>query len=216
MDGAAVSIRLRTHHDLPDHGIAPRVPASGKRGFGLRDSRERGFSLIETMVGLGILLVVAAGVLPLAIMTLSITENQGHLMARSAEYAQDKLEQLMSLSFGDSVTDTRVFPAAPTGGSGLSVGGSANPAAPVFLYVDYLNNAGALLDSPDGTPPEGWFYQRLWRIEEVGADNCPAVVPAGMTVCLKRITVTATVRAASAGGAVVPRVTIVALKAYPF
>jgi prepilin-type N-terminal cleavage/methylation domain-containing protein len=187
------------------------------RTRGTESSSENGFSLVETMVAMGILLVVAAGALPLGIMALSITENQGHLAARSAEYAQDKLEQLMSLSFGDTVTDTRVFPAAATGGSGLSVGGSANTAAPVFLYVDYLNDAGALLDSPDGSPPDGWFYQRVWRIEEAGDPdtNCPVAVSAAQ-ICLKRITVTATVKMAASGGPVVPRVTIVALKSYPF
>ena len=178
---------------------------------------ERGFSLIETMVGLSILLVVAAGVLPLGIVALRVSENQGHLVARASEYAQDKLEQLMSLSFGDTITDTRVFPANDTGGSGLTPGGSANPAAPVFLYVDYLNAEGSLIDSPDGSPPDGWFYQRLWRVEEVGvADaNCPTAVSAAQ-ICLKRITVTATVRAAVSGGAVTPRVTLAALKAFPF
>lgn len=178
---------------------------------------ERGFSLVETMVGLSILLVVAAGVLPLGIVALRVSENQGHLAARASEYAQDKLEQLMALSFGDTITDTRVFPANDTGGSGLTPGGSVNTDAPVFLYVDYLNSEGALLDSPDGTPPDGWFYQRAWRIEEVGAAdaNCPTTVSAGQ-ICLKRITVVATVRTAVSGGAVTPRVTLSALKAFPF
>lgn len=175
---------------------------------------QRGFSLIETMVGLTILLVVAAGVLPLGILALRVSENQGHLGARASEYAQDKLEQLMALSFNDTVTDTRVFPANDTGGSGLTPGGSVNTDAPVALYVDYLNPEGALLDSPDGTPPEGWFYQRVWRVEEVGdADgNCPFL----SQICLKRITVVATVRTAASGGAVRPRVTLAALKTYPF
>jgi prepilin-type N-terminal cleavage/methylation domain-containing protein len=178
---------------------------------------ERGFSLVETMVGLTILLVVAAGVMPLAVVTLRESENNGHLGARASEYAQDKLEQLMALSYGDTITDTRVFPANDTGGSGLSPGGNADPAAPVALYVDYLNAAGALLDSPDGTPPEGWFYQRVWRIEEVGAAdaNCPLVVSPAR-ICLKRITVTATVRFAISGSAITPRVTLAALKSYPF
>jgi prepilin-type N-terminal cleavage/methylation domain-containing protein len=179
---------------------------------------DAGFSLVETMVGLTILLVVAAGVMPLGIVALRMSENQGHLGARAAEYAQDKLEQLMALSYGDRVTDTRTFPAQPTGGSGLAPGGNADAAAtPVFLYVDYLNPDGALLESEDGSPPDDWFYQRLWEIQEVGTTdaNCPTVVSAAQ-ICLKRITVTATVRRASAAGPVVPRVTISALKAFPF
>lgn len=177
---------------------------------------ERGVSLIETMVALGILLVVAAGTMPLAIMSLNSTENQGHLTARSAEYAQDKLEQLMALSFGDTVTDTRVFPAVPAGGSGLSVGGSSDPAAPVDPYVDYLSADGALLASAGG-PPADWFYQRVWRVEEVGAAdaNCPTAVSAAR-ICLKRITVTATVRRAVSGGPLIPTVTLASFKTYPF
>jgi hypothetical protein len=172
------------------------------------------------MVGLCILLVVAAGVLPLSILSLRITENHGHLMARATEYAQDKLEQLMALSYGDTISDTRVFPATDTGGSGLTPGGSANAATPVHLYVDYLNMEGALLAAPSGTQPEGWYYQRVWRVEEVGtADptpNCPAAASAAR-ICLKRITVTATVRTAAQGGSgIVPRATVTVLKAYPF
>ena len=70
-----------------------------------------GFSLLETVFALGILLVVAVGVLPLGVIAVSTTENQGHLMARSTEYAQDKMEQLLALAYGDSTSDTRVFPA---------------------------------------------------------------------------------------------------------
>jgi prepilin-type N-terminal cleavage/methylation domain-containing protein len=178
---------------------------------------ERGVSLIETMVALGILLVVAAGTMPLAIMSLTTTENQGHLTARSAEYAQDKLEQLMALSFGDTVTDTRVFPAVAGGGSGLTVGGSSDPSAPADPYVDYLSAEGALLASSGGAAPADWFYQRVWRVEEVGDPdaNCPTAVSAAQ-ICLKRITVTATVRRAISGGAVIPSVTLAAFKTYPF
>jgi prepilin-type N-terminal cleavage/methylation domain-containing protein len=179
----------------------------------------RGFSLIETMVGLGILLVVAAGVLPLGLLTISISENHGHLMARSVEYAQDKLEQLMALSYGDSVSDTRLFPAGATGGSGLAPGGSVNLAAPVAQYVDYLSIEGTLLPSgTGGAAPANWYYQRVWQIEELGsADaNCPPVVSAAQR-CLKRISVTATVRTPAMGGrGLTPRASVTALKAYPF
>jgi prepilin-type N-terminal cleavage/methylation domain-containing protein len=38
--------------------------------------RDAGFTLIETMIALGILLVVATGVLPLGLMAMNATENQ--------------------------------------------------------------------------------------------------------------------------------------------
>jgi prepilin-type N-terminal cleavage/methylation domain-containing protein len=182
-------------------------------------STERGFSLVETLVGLSLLLVVAAGLLPVCLLALKISENQGHLSARATEYAEDKLEQLMALSYGDVTSDTRVFPANDTGGSGLAPGGSIDPAAPVSLYVDYLNAEGGLLASTGGTPPTGWFYQRLWRVEEIGSVdplNCP-VQASPQRKCLKRVSVTATVRRAAQGGiGVMPRTTITALKTYPF
>ncbi len=181
--------------------------------------RERGFSLVETMVALGLLLVVAGGVLPLALLTFKISENHGHLMARATEYAEDKLEQLMALSYGDVVTDTRTFPAGATGGTGLTPGGGLISTAPVDKYVDYLTIDGGLLASTGGVAPADWYYQRVWRVEEIGAADtarCPVSVSAAQK-CLKRITVTATVRRSAQGGAgVIPRSTITALKSYPF
>jgi prepilin-type N-terminal cleavage/methylation domain-containing protein len=179
---------------------------------------EHGFSLIETVVGLSILLVVAGGLLPLAVMTLKVSENEGHLSARATEYAQDKLEQLMALSFDDTISDTRVFPATDTGGSGLTPGGSSNAAAAVHLYVDYLDIDGALLASTAGSEPSAWYYKRVWQVEEVGAPDpvsCPTSISA-QRKCLKRITVTATVRRSQGSYAVVPRATVTALKTYPF
>ena len=87
--------------------------------------KHEGFTLLETVFALSMLLIVAAGIMPLGLMAVKTTENQGHLAARTTEYAQDKLEQLMALSYGDSTTDTRVFPATDTGGSGLAIGGNA-------------------------------------------------------------------------------------------
>lgn len=165
-----------------------------------------GFSLLETMVALGILLVIAAGVLPLGFIAVSTTENQGHLMARCTEYAQDKLEQLLVLAYGDMTSDTRIFPATPAGGSGLAPGGSLNIAAPAPLYVDYLDIDGNVLAAGVGGAPANWYYQRVWRIDVLN--------PPGN---LKQITVTTTVRASAAGGAgLVPRSTVSALKTFPF
>jgi len=162
-----------------------------------------GFSLLETLVGLSLLLVVAAGMMPLATVAFSMSENQGHLASRAAEYAQDKLEQLMALSYGDTASDTRVFPATDVGGSGLNIGGSSNPANPVAQYVDYLDVDGALIASANGAPPQGWYYQRVWQVTSPKAN-------------LKQVTVTATVRFTSGAYALRPRATVTSLKTSPF
>jgi prepilin-type N-terminal cleavage/methylation domain-containing protein len=169
-----------------------------------RDLRSQGgFTLIETLCALGLLAVVAAGVLPLGLLATKLTENQGHLVARTTEYAQDKLEQLLALAYGDSTSDTRVFPATSTGGTGLTIGGSLNTAAPVTGYVDYLDANGNVLASGGGAPAN-WFYMRAWQVTSPRAN-------------LKQVTVTAIVRAAAAGGSGdIPRSSVTALKTSPF
>jgi prepilin-type N-terminal cleavage/methylation domain-containing protein len=162
-----------------------------------------GFSLIETMVALGILAVVAAGVLPLGVTAIKSTEVHGHLRVRTTEYAQDKIEQLMALAYGDTASDTRVFPAKDKDGSGLTVGGSLDTNAPSALYADYLDASGKLLDPGNG-PPAGWYYMRAWQITQVRAN-------------LKQITVIARVNTSWAGSpGTVPRSTVTVLKTSPF
>lgn len=145
---------------------------------------------------------LAAGLLSVAAIALTQSENQGHLAARTAEYAQDKMEQLLVLSFGDSTTDTRVFPANPAGGTGINPGGSANPATPVLGYADYLDANGNLLASNSVAPPAGWFYQRVWEVTSLSAT-------------LKEVRVTATV-ARSVGRMQRPTATLISLKTFPF
>jgi hypothetical protein len=162
---------------------------------------ERGVTLIETAIASAILLIAMIGLLTMAGLAAMYTENHGHLEARTTEYAQDKMEQLLALAYTDSVSNTIVFPAAGTGGTGLAVGGSSNPAAPVDGYVDWLGSDGGLLGG-GATPPGGWFYERVWQVTSPSAG-------------LKQITVTATVRS-SIGRAMVAKSTVVALKALQF
>lgn len=157
----------------------------------LHPGSQSGMTLIETVVALVILMIVAVGVTTMAVIATETTENQGNLGARTAEYAQDKLEQLISLSYADNSTDTTVFPAcsatsttppACSTGTGLTVGGSSDPSNPVSTpgngYVDYLDVNGNTL-----TSLTGWYYIRVWQIS----------TPAG-TTNLKQITVTCAVR----------------------
>jgi hypothetical protein len=102
------------------------------------------------------------------------------------------------------LSDTRVFPATDAGGTGLAEGGNSDPDAPVASYVDYLDIDGTLIAAGDDEAPANWFYKRVWEIE-VPSDN------------LKRVTVTAIVRASSSGGlGQIPRATVSALKSFPF
>ncbi|MGE3959015.1 MAG: hypothetical protein AB7H96_20040 [Vicinamibacterales bacterium] len=162
-----------------------------------------GFSLLETVIAISLLMIVALGLLPLGVVATNNTENQGHLMARTTEYAQDKMEQLLALSYGDVTSDTRVFPATSTGGSGLAVGGNSDPASPVDTYVDWLDINGTLLASAGTTPPATWYYQRTWQVTNPSAN-------------LKQIKVTATVKSAVGSTGRIPRATVTSLKTFPF
>ena len=83
-----------------------------------------------------------------------------------------------------------MFPSLPNGGTGLTVGGSSNPAAPVIGYTDYLDQDGKILCTPavpcGGVPPATWYYKRVWQISTPAAN-------------LKQMTVTSIVRTSVAG-----------------
>jgi hypothetical protein len=159
----------------------------------------RGISLIETSIACVMMVTVLAGLASLAAVATMHTENEGHLSARTTEYAQDKMEQLLALAYTDSVSNTIVFPAASSGGTGLTVGGSTTN--PVNGYVDWLGTDGSLLGGGTAAPTK-WFYKRLWQISSP-------------TTGLKQMTVTVTVRS-SVGGALLPKSTVVAVKAWQF
>jgi hypothetical protein len=163
---------------------------------------ETGTTLIETAVATAMLLVVMAGLMGMAAMATSITENEGHLGARVTEYAVDKMEQLLELTYGDAQSDTTVFPTVNNGGTGLTVGGSSAPAAPVVGYTDYLDSNGNVLCSQaspcTAAAPAGWYYKRVWQIATPSAN-------------LKQITVTAIVKT-SVAKAIVAQSTVGGLK----
>jgi len=172
---------------------------------------QTGMSLLETVVALAILLIASIGILTIAAVAMSTTENQGHLAARTAEYAQDKMEQLTSLAWGDQVSNTTVFPTVSSGGSGLTIGGSSDPDAPAAGYVDYLDISGQPCLSG-----ASWYYIRAWQISNPAwSTNC--VVNGVSVPCLKQITVTTKVRRqVGAPQGALPQSTLVSLKTTPF
>ena len=161
-------------------------------------------SLIEVTIACAILLVVMSGLMGMAALATSITENQGHLGARTTEYAVDKMEQMLELTYGDAQSNTTVFPSLNIGGTGLALGGSSNPATPVVGYADYLDQSGNVLCTAatpcTATPPATWYYKRVWKV---------SIVPASPN--LKQITATAIVKT-SVAGAQLSRSTVSAFK----
>ena len=164
-------------------------------------STERGSTLIETMIALTLLLIVMGGLITISALSSKTTENNGHLAARTTEDAQDKMEQLLVLAYTNATTDTTVFPAVPAGGTGLAIGGSLNPAAPVQGYVDWLAADGTLLGGGVAAPP-AWFYERVWQVSAYSPN-------------VKQISVRVVTRWAF-NGATAPSSTVVALKASQF
>lgn len=153
------------------------------------------------MVALAVLLIVASGLMSVAGIAVTTTETQGHLAARTAEYAQDKMEQLLALRFGDVSSNTAPavgFITTPTGGTGLQAGGSVNTNAPVAQYSDYLDSSG----NPVGAGAN-WEYVRAWQITDVSGT-------------LKQISVATRVRNIPGYGGRLPTSTVVALKTSPF
>ena len=162
---------------------------------------EAGITLIETTIACSILLVAMLGLLSMGAIATRFTENHGHLEARTTEYAQDKMEQLLALAYTDSTSNTVVFPAAAAGGTGLAIGGSIDPSSPVNGYVDWLGADGGLLGGGT-TQPASWQYQRVWQVESPSTG-------------IKRLTVVSRVRLA-VGKALPPQSTVVAVKAAQF
>ena len=172
---------------------------------------ERGTTLIETIIATSLLLVVMIGLLSMAALATMYTENHGHLEARTTEYAQDKMEQLLALVYTDTAGDTVTFPAGAIGGTGLSVGGGIDTNNPVNGYVDWLASNGTLLGGGTAAPAD-WFYERVWQVTCATAVCTNSPIP---PVGVKQITVTTTVKS-SVGRALIPRSTVVALKASQF
>ena len=164
---------------------------------------QAGISLIETMIALGLLLIAAAGIMTLATVAMSTTETQGHLAARTAEYGQDKMEQLLALLYGDNKTDTTVFPAVvnPGVGTGLTPGGGLNPNAPIQGYSDYVDAAGNPVAAA-----ANWSYIRVWQITQV--------VPNMIQISV-RTQVRHSIGSGSQAG-ILPTSTVTSLKSSPF
>src|SRR5437867_7430058 len=76
----------------------------------LKTKNQAGLSLVETMVASAILLVAASGIMGVFAVTFKENRWQGDASTRTVEYAQDKMEALLGLSFDDGTSDTTQTP----------------------------------------------------------------------------------------------------------
>jgi hypothetical protein len=133
-----------------------------------------GFSLLETVFALAILLTSVAGLFAPFVIAISQNETQGNVATRVTELSQDKMEGLMALPFADPGLGGAM-------GASATVG-SVPPAAPVANYVDYLDKTGVPVAAAAAV------YTRQWSISS------------DATATLKTITVVVTARNSIASG----------------
>ena len=108
----------------------------------LSRGEQGGFTLLETMFATLILLVGVTGLMSLFVVAAVRNANNGDQATRTTEYAQDKMEQLLALTYSDTTSNVAGFPTTASGctGCGLSVGGSLT----TFTtdYSDYVDTTG--------------------------------------------------------------------------
>ena len=147
-----------------------------------------GFSLLEVMMALVVLGVAVLSLASIFGIAAARTHSQSAL-SEDIVVCQSKMEELRTLSFTDTTTDTTTVPYGSSG-SGLSVGGSTT--TPTTGYVDYLDASAQHLASSTGA-----VYTRLWQITDLAptatngnltpadmkqiAVHCTATVGAGRT-----------------------------------
>lgn len=173
-------------------------------GWAGSTSSDRGFSLVEVMFAMAILMAVALGVAQLfATATKRNLDAKGQ--TSTAALAAQKMEQLRGLTWGfdtaglglplsDTTTNLSVDPPTNTGG-GLnpSPDGTIQNSTPG--YVDYLDQFGAWVGT-GATPPLNAYYIRRWSIEPLPTNPNNTLVLQVLVTTVR----TEKSRAAAAGG----------------
>ena len=135
---------------------------------------ERGFSLIEVVIAVGLLAVLSIGIAQLFGMATK-ANHAAKGQTSTALLAVEKMEQLRGLAWGfdegpnamglpvsDLVTDLSVYPATG-GGLGLNPSPAGTLDNNVAGYADYLDGDGRWVGN--GTaPPRNAVYIRRWAV----------------------------------------------------
>lgn len=151
---------------------------------------ERGVSLIETMTAVFIALFAVFGMGSLIAQVAATTKNQGTETTQATIFAQDKMENLLSLNFINCNLPSPSQPAAcnTTGISnsawaqGLLAGGITDPEQTTCPttglavgYVDFLDHSGSPISgaSCDTIMSSDIAYVRQWQITDLPSVGQP-------------------------------------------
>ncbi len=130
----------------------------------MHDHNKGGFSLIETMIAMFIMVFALISLAQLMALAIVVNKNQGRDATKATGFAHDKMEELTGLAFTDTTTNVSVSPFSVTASTGLSAGGNLPPTAPAANYSDTLDQFGART-----TIPGSIAFTRQWQITNVNA-----------------------------------------------
>ena len=137
------------------------------------NSSNRGFSLVEVVIAMGLLTAVSLGVAQLFALT-----TRANLIAKgqtsTTAMAEQKLEELRGLTWGfdlegqglplsDTTTNLAVYPPAHNG-SGLNPSPSDSLEENTAGFVDFVDGSGTWVGTGT-TPPASAVYIRRWSIQ---------------------------------------------------
>ncbi len=188
---------------------------------------ERGVSLIETLIAVLIAVIGLFSVGGLIFQGTVTNKNQGTEVTRATIYAQDKMEKLLSLDFGNCSEPASSQPSScnttdidATGWTqGIVAGGAVGPlqatcptSGASLGYVDFLDSNGIQL--PGATPatscsavaPSNIAYVRMWQVTDLSSTGGPPI---------KQISVAVYARSAMNTGSGKPVVLLTSLLSNP-
>jgi prepilin-type N-terminal cleavage/methylation domain-containing protein len=132
------------------------------RGLHLRMRRpvkDTGFSLVEVLVAMTILVVAVVSLAQLSVLSIVGNAHAG-ATTMTLLVAERKMEQLHGVAWGIDAAGLPV-----TDDTGLSPSPAGALSANIVGWVDYLDARGMLLDSVSTTPPAEAEYICRWSVE---------------------------------------------------
>ena len=150
-------------------------------------SKDRGFTLVEVLVAILLLVTISAGVAQVLVLAAS-SGRSAREQSSTTMLAAAKMEQLRSLTWGfepfvpdlpavprsDGTTDLSSDPPEDDG-PGLAASPAGTLSSNVPPYVDYLDRHGRYLGTGTTFPPGAMFVRR-WAIQPLPDDPSRTLV----------------------------------------